>query len=128
MWPALISLLGSVFERVFPDPLEKAKMMAQLMEIQAQADQAQIQVNANEAASGNWFAADWRPAIAWVCTLAFVIEYLLKPILEWTSIIVGHPMPTLPSLDMGTLMPLTFALLGLGGMRTYENVMNKVDK
>lgn len=80
---------------------------------------AQSDVDKVEAASANWFVSGWRPAIGWVCGLAFAFEFLLRPLLQWGVALSGHPPIVLPSLD-STLTQLTYAMLGMGAMRTIE--------
>lgn len=80
---------------------------------------AQSDVDKVEAGSANWFVAGWRPAIGWVCGLAFAFEFLLRPLLQWGVALSGHAPIVLPSLD-STLTQLTYAMLGMGAMRTIE--------
>jgi hypothetical protein len=63
--PALLPVLQKVIGNLFPDPAEKAKaeaeMMRQLLEAQAEIEQAASKIIQTEAASTHWLAANWRP-------------------------------------------------------------------
>jgi hypothetical protein len=120
----------AIINKVIPDKAQAQVAADQLKaamaagELQQELEQltsvttAQSDVDKVEAASTNWFVAGWRPAIGWVCGLAFGFEFLLRPLLQWGAIFAGHPV-TLPSLD-DTLTQLTYAMLGMGALRTVE--------
>jgi hypothetical protein len=103
----------------FPDKTEedKAKMAQafQLMQLQAQADQAQIAANTAEAATGG---LHFRDGAGWVCVVGFAIS-ALRPLISWGCILAGHPV-VLPAMDMSEMGPMLAALLGLGTMHTYQ--------
>jgi hypothetical protein len=88
--------------------------------VQAQM-QAQLQVNAAEAAHENLFIAGWRPGIGWVCGAALAWNFVVGPLLAFVLQAFGLAVP-LPVLDASTLMPVLLGMLGLGGLRTYEKV------
>jgi len=75
--------------------------------------------NIAEAKTGNWFIAGWRPFIGWVCGLGLVYTYVLAPFLHSAFKVLGLDFP-LPELDMGILINLVLAMLGLAGLRTFE--------
>lgn len=83
--------------------------------------QGQIDLNKTEAASGNPWSAGWRPAIGWVCASALFYQYLLAPLVMWAAELLGHPLPTPPTLD-DMLWQLLFGMLGLGLLRTAEKI------
>jgi hypothetical protein len=78
-----------------------------------------MDVNKAEAASPSAFTSGWRPAIGWVCGLALLFQYILRPMLMWFGVITGHQWPPLPGID-DNLWQLMLGLLGLGGLRTFE--------
>ena len=55
----------------------------------------------------------------WICALGLLTQFFLMPIAEWASAL-WFPDVALPSLATEELMTLTLALLGLGGMRSFE--------
>jgi hypothetical protein len=81
--------------------------------------QVQAEINKVEAASPNLFIAGWRPAVGWICGLALLVEFVVKPWLAWGLARSGHP-ATLPELDMAQLVGLLVGMLGMAGYRTYE--------
>lgn len=121
----IFDVVGKVIDRVIPDTVaaEKAKAdllaTAQTQEFQLAVEQ--IRVNAEEAKSTNWFVSSWRPAIGWVCALAFAYNFLAYPLLLWFVAITKVDI-TPPSLVSDSLMELTLGMLGMAGFRMYETV------
>jgi Holin of 3TMs, for gene-transfer release len=129
----LSPVVGPLIDKVvgmIPDPEERQKqklaLEAQLQSAALQAEQSQLDINKVEAASPSLFVAGWRPAVGWVCVVAFGWQYAVAPMLTYIIALIvlfAKPemqLPPLPKLDVATLMPLLMALLGLGGMRTWE--------
>ena len=81
---------------------------------------AQIEVNKAEAQSGSLFKGGWRPAVGWVCAIAFLYHFLLKDIIIFVCAFAGVDVPDLPEFDMSTLLTVLGGMLGIGGLRTYE--------
>ena len=132
MWPALIPLLGSLFDKLLPDPTAAAAAKLQLMQMaqtgelaQLDADlklaQGQIAVNQVEAASPSVFVAGWRPFIGWVCGLAFAYKFVLAPMAAFALAACGHPV-VLPVLDFSEMSTVLLGMLGIGGLRTIEKI------
>jgi hypothetical protein len=101
--------------------LEKTAMVGQISELQGQLD-----TNKAEAAGNKLFIAGWRPAVGWVCALAFGFTFVFAPLATWVAALAGHPV-TFPTLDISQLMPVLLGMLGLGAMRTYEKVQGVPD-
>jgi hypothetical protein len=129
MFAALIPLLGPLVERMvglIPDPnareKARAEMTQQLLEVFAKADQAQLEVNKAEAASGSLFVAGWRPFIGWVCGAALAYQYIVRPLATalFDALGIVHA-PVLIGLD-DNLWQLMLAMLGMGGLRTFEKI------
>ena len=128
---AALPLIGNLLDKVLPDADAKAKAQLELaklaqdgefkaLDVQLQVNLAQAKINEIEAASSNPMAATWRPAAGWVCVFGLGYEFLLRPLLPWILAVCQVPdVPALPSLDE-VLMELVFAMLGIGGMRTFE--------
>jgi hypothetical protein len=49
---------------------------------------------------------------------------VVGPLAEWGASLAGHPVK-FPQMDMGTMMPLLFGMLGLGAFRTAEKLQGK---
>lgn len=110
-----------VIDKFVPDPAAKAKAEAELRADLMAQDKAQLDVNRAEAETGSLFIGGWRPAIGWVCAAAVAYTYLLVPLGMWVSFMIGKPIAKPPALD-GALWELMFAMLGLGGLRTFEKI------
>jgi hypothetical protein len=111
-----VDLASTVINKIWPDKsaAEAAQLAAAVALVQGQMD-----VNKAEAASPNAFTSGWMPAIGWVCGLALLFQYILRPLLMWYGVITGHQWPPLPGID-DNLWQLMLGLLGLGGLRTFE--------
>jgi hypothetical protein len=131
MWSAIIPIVGSVLEKIFPDPVKAQEAKLELIKLQQQGELAaldadlkmalgQMEVNKVEAANANLFVSGWRPAVGWVCVLGLAYTFLGQPLLAWASTIGQVPVP--PELDLDALVTLLAGMLGLGGFRTFEKV------
>lgn len=122
--PALIPVLGSLIDRVIPDPAEAAKEKARIeTELLKQAhdgQMAQVELNKTEAKHGSVFVAGWRPFIGWTCGVGFGVAVLVLPVAGMiTAIVRNEPIPEFP---VDLLLVVLGGMLGLGGMRTFEKV------
>ncbi len=133
MWPQIIGLVGSLIDKVMPDPEKANEAKLKLMQMQMENDQLfakleaettnkQLDINAVEAQNTNLFVSGGRPFIIWVCGAAFAWQFVLGPVAFYILQLCQLNPPALPHFDMETLMPVLLGLLGLGGMRTYEKV------
>lgn len=134
----IISTVGKVADDLFTSDeemaklgLEEKKLDVEVIKVNASLLKGQQKINAVEAKHRSIWVAGWRPAIGWVCAAGLSYQFLLYPILMWftmllkvTGVIPGD-VPTPPILDTGPLMSLVTALLGLGGLRTFEKLKNK---
>lgn len=135
MWQALIPVVGTILDKIIPDPQQaseaklKALEMAQRGELAVlDADMrlalAQIDVNKAEAQT-DLFRGGWRPAVGWCCVFGLAYQFLAQPLLPWVAAVLGFSVPPLPAIDNETLMVLLTGMLGLGGLRTFERVKGK---
>jgi hypothetical protein len=132
MWQAIIPIIGSVLEKVLPDPQAQADAKIKLLELAQKGDLAvldaetkialgQIEVNKTEAGT-DMFRGGWRPATGWACVFGLVYQFIVQPILPWAVSVSGGSVPPLPPIDNETLMVLLTGMLGLGGMRSWEKI------
>jgi hypothetical protein len=110
-----------VLNKFIPDPDAKIKAEADLRTALLQIDAAQANVNAAEAQNPNIFVSGWRPMIGWIGAAALAYQYLVRPFS------VGLGWGSLPALD-ASLYELVFAMLGFGGLRTYEKIKGVASK
>lgn len=110
-----------IVNKFIPDPQAKAQAEQELRSSMQAWDAGQTKVNEVEAANANVFVSGWRPFIGWVGGGALAWQYVLAPVAMWIGFILGHPLPKPPTFDSG-IYELVFALLGLGGMRSYEKI------
>ena len=117
-----------VLDKFVADPDAKIKAEAELRAALFSLDTAQMQVNANEAANPSLWVAGARPALLWICAAGYGWHYLLYPALFFIgSLYHVEGMPTTSGID-GGLFELAIALLGLGGLRTYEKIKGVASK
>ena len=125
----ILGPITKLLDKIIPDPQAKAAAQIELLKLQQagefkeldaqlQRDLGQLEVNKAEAASGNAFAASWRPLCGYVCVLGLSYQFLIQPLLAWGSGIWAVPLP--PNLDLGDLLTLLGGMLGLGSLRTAE--------
>jgi roadblock/LC7 domain-containing protein len=122
---ALLPALGTLIDRLIPDraAAEKAKleMEAQLVAAGNEAALAQVEVNKIEAAHSSIFVAGWRPSIGWVCAAGLAWAFVLAPVASW-GLVVSGVKAELPSIQTDYLLELVVAMLGMGGLRTFEKM------
>lgn len=82
----------------------------------------QTRINEIEAQHRTVFVAGWRPFIGWVCGVALAYNFVVRDLLIWAI----NPDPVPPALQMEHLMTVLLGMLGLGGLRTYEKLKDKV--
>ena len=130
MWAALIPVLGTIFDKIIPDPQQAAEAKLRAMELAQRGELAvldadmrlalgQLEVNKAEATT-DLFRGGWRPATGWVCVFGLAYQFLAQPLLPWVAAVLGFTVPPLPAIDNETLMVLLTGMLGLGGLRSWE--------
>ena len=124
MIAALIPAVSGILDKFVPDADTKNKLaheIATMSEKHAQeALLAQLEIVKAEAASGSLFKGGWRPAVGWVCAIAFAYHFILKDLIIFGATFAGADLPEMPEFDMGTLLTVLGGMLGIGGLRTYE--------
>jgi hypothetical protein len=132
MLQVLIPLLGSILDKLFPDPAAAAAAKVQVMEMAQRGELAkldadvklatgQLDVNKAEAANSSLFVAGWRPFIGWTCGAAFAFKFIAGPAAVVLMAVAGHPI-TLPVFDFTEMSTILLGMLGLGGLRTVEKI------
>lgn len=103
------------------DPVKMAEIEGKLLEMEFVAQKAQTDINLIEAQNPSLFVAGWRPFIGWICGLGVFYHFIGFSLMEW-SIRVFRLNIEPPKLDTDGLLGLVIALLGMGGLRTFEKV------
>ena len=124
MLQALIGPVTGLLDKFIEDKDQKAKLAHEIATMSEKHTQqallAQLEINKAEAQSGSLFKGGWRPAVGWICAIAFGYHFILKDLIIFICAIGGLTIPDLPSFDMGTLLTVLGGMLGIGGLRTYE--------
>ena len=125
---ALAPIIAGAVERIvglIPDKQAqaeaKAKIESELIAAANTALQAQLEINKAEAEHKSLFVAGWRPFIGWICGLSIFWAFLGQPILGWLMVANGiEALP--PAIATDRLFELVLAMLGIGGLRTFEKL------
>lgn len=131
MITTLIPIIGTLLDKLIPDPKTAAEAKIKAIELAQRGELAsldadvrlalgQIEVNKVEAGS-DLFRGGWRPFVGWVCAIGLAVQFVLSPILTWVSLLFGFGVQ-FPVLDMSVLLTLLFGMLGLGTLRTKEKL------
>ena len=122
---ALLPALSTLIDRMIPDraAAEKAKaeMEAELIKASNEAALAQVEVNKIEAGHSSIFVAGWRPSIGWVCAAGLAWAFVVAPVASWALVVLGVR-AELPAIHTDYLLELVLAMLGIGGLRTFEKL------
>ena len=123
MWQLLLPVANTLIDRLIPDKAEagkaKLEMEKELIKAANEVNLEQINTNKLEAQHRSVFVAGWRPWIGWVCGAGFAWAFVGQPISAWLLVVLGYDL-SLPDIDTAPLLEMTFAMLGLAGLRTYE--------
>ena len=122
---SVLSIGSTILDRVIPDVNAREKAKQELAKAISEQDfqlaLGQIQINQEEAKSENIFKSGWRPSIGWACSLTFILNFVLFPIVNYFLMMFGHKSILIP-FDTNTLMTVLGGLLGIGGLRTIEKI------
>jgi len=115
-------IAGSVMEGLddlFTSEEEKANATLKMTELLQKPHNLQAMANIEGAKHRSVFVAGWRPAIGWVCAVGLGYQFLILPFAGLINAFYALP-AELPAIQAAELTTLVMALLGLGGMRSYE--------
>ena len=120
-----IKAVGNIVDEIYTSDEEREQAKLAIKKVEAELKKRQMDINLADAQSkaGGLSGAIqrvWRPLIGFSCALSIFWEYVLKQFLMFALASFKVETLPLPELDMGTLMPLVMALLGMGALRTYE--------
>ena len=129
-----IKAVGNIVDEIYTSDEEREQAKLAIKKVEAELKKRQMDINLADAQSkagglSGMIQRIWRPLIGFSCALAIFWEYVLKQFLMFLIATFNSETKPLPELDMGTLMPLVMALLGMGALRSYEKVKKvNVDK
>ena len=116
---SVIGVAGKVLDKFVEDKDLKKKLDHELRSQIVSLDLAQAQTNLEQAKHPSIFVSGARPAIMWICAFGLGWQFVFQPVAVWILALTGSGI-ALPVIQTEGLMSLTMALLGLGGMRSFE--------
>lgn len=128
---AILDVGGKVIDRLFPDPTQRDAAKLELFKLQQTGELAQlaaetelskgqIEVNKEDAKSGNLFVSGARPFILWGCGFAMMYAAMIEPIMRFVATVVFSYNGAFPVLDTTLTTQVLLGLLGLAGFRSYD--------
>lgn len=120
-----IEAIGNVLDALFTSDKERLDKKAVLARIALQPSLLQSEINKVEAGHKSIFVAGWRPFIGWVCGVALAYNFVLRDLMVWALALTYAETPPPPPLHLEVLTTILYALLGLGGMRTFEKLQGR---
>ena len=118
------TLVDTVVKRIWPDATEiekdKLAQMTQALQSEWANQLQQIDVNKIEAASSSLFVAGWRPFVGWVGAAALAYAALIEPVSRFIATVIFNYTGLFPILNTEITLQILMALLGFGGMRSFE--------
>ncbi|MGC6534507.1 MAG: 3TM-type holin [Parvibaculales bacterium] len=119
-----IEVVGNVLDALFTSDKERLDKKAVLARIAQQPTLVQGEIGKIEASHKSVFVAGWRPFIGWVCGLELFYNFVLRDLMVWGLMLSRADTPP-PVLHIDVLTTILYALLGLGGMRTFEKLQGR---
>lgn len=124
----ILSPVTDIVSEVVVDKDKKKEIELKLQELVDRADEryheellGQIETNQIEAQHASVFVAGWRPFIGWTSGVGIAYTFVAAPFIEFVARANGY-VGEMPMPDMGQLMTLVLAMLGVGAMRSYDKV------
>ena len=132
---AVLGIGEKLIDHFFPDAEKAAEARLKLAELQQKGELSamlgQLEINKIEAGSASVFVGGWRPFVGWVCGVSLGLAYIPKALFlsvfwayqAYMTIKGGQSvLPVYPDLGITDLIGLLMAMLGIGGMRTFEKL------
>ncbi len=122
-----IEAVGNVLDKLFTSDDERLSREEALTRLAQQPNLAQVELNKIEAQHRSIFVAGWRPFIGWVCGAALAYNFVVRDWIAWamSSGLIDAKFSPPPAIEIGPLMTILMALLGLGGLRTVEKLTGR---
>ena len=127
---AFLPLISKVVDLVIPDPNKaaeaklKAAEMAQkgelaVLDAELRLAMGQLEINKEEAKNPSLWVSGWRPFVGWVGASGLAYAAILEPLARFVATLSGYT-GAFPLLDTTITMQILFAILGVGGLRSFE--------
>lgn len=134
-----IKAAGKILDELFTSDEERGQLKNKRLEIEArlheidlegqrlkleadkayiERDMAQAEINKEDAKSGKWWQAGWRPFMGWTCGWCLFWHFFLAQFFG-----IWWKVPTID--DAASLFAITTALLGVGTLRTVEKIKKR---
>jgi len=110
--------IGNVVDQFMETPDEKTAAKIVMAKLNQNSDKWQTEINKIEAGHRSLFVAGWRPAIGWICAIGLAWGWILAPLIQFI-----FPENAMPVIETGQAIALVMAMLGVGGLRSYEKQM-----
>lgn len=120
-----VDAVARMVDNLFTSDEERLQAKAFLDKIRQYPGVVQMELNKIEAAHRSLFVAGWRPWIGWICGLNLLYMVVIRDWVSWFFTVFAPHLPPPPAYGLDITMELVIALLGLGGLRTYEKVRGK---
>jgi hypothetical protein len=130
----ILNGVGSIVDDLVTTDQERREIALEERKLDVGLQQGQIDTNKVEAAHASTFVAGWRPAAGWVAAISLGMVYIPKALVmtaiwsyqaivivsAWAPPMAPPLVPEFPDLGVTDLIGLLLALLGLGGMRSWD--------
>ncbi|WP_064967058.1 3TM-type holin [Tenacibaculum ovolyticum] len=93
------------------------EFQAEMSKLIHESNLKQMEVNIQEAKHESVFVAGWRPFIGWVCGSALAYQFILRDLIS-----LIFELKDLPQIELTHLVGILLAMLGMGGLRSYEKL------
>ena len=120
-----VLLVSNLLDTLFTSDEERLDKKAVLERIVSQPNVVQSEIGKIEATHKSIFVAGWRPFIGWVCGAALAYNFIIRELVIWSLAISDKDILPPPALQMEVLTTILYALLGLGGLRTFEKLRGR---
>ena len=116
--------VGGILDDLFTSDEERLTREEAMERLKQQPQLAQIALNSVEAQHRTVFVAGWRPFIGWVIGAALAYHFMLHSLITWFFHVAQsfgmQPVDVPPQVEIGELVAILLAMLGMAGYRSYE--------
>lgn len=117
---------ASGLDALFTSDKERLDGFNNTMKIVTQPHVLQALNNIEDSKAKSLFQSGWRPFLGWMSGFCLMYAWFFKDLMlsimvvSMDTVTFSRLLPYLPRVDASEMLALVMALLGLGGMRTYE--------